>query len=397
MNNIIKIVATALLATTLTACSSQKSTTDNTRQQQDASFAMNFFKAASETIKEENFCISPASAMWALAMSANGANGKTAKEMYTALGYPAAYKNREAYNSLQLAIMQGINENKKVEVGTANSIWIDNSIEVKEQFKETNSKYYNAIVQNTTLDTATAEINNWCSNATRGKINGIVPNLSSTAQMAIVNALYFKGLWRRPFIESSTRKKTFRKADGEVIEVDMMKQAWFATYYEDEFMQACAKELAAGEYAMLFILPQEGVTTEEVAQRLAQIYDNNFVKGNEYMFEFEVPRFKIEFGTNIIPMLREMGIKRAFTADANFSGISNNAPCINHVVQKNYISIDETGVEAAGATADLRSGFMPPPADRSKHMKLNRPFIFAIREHASGTILFMGKVGNPNE
>ena len=135
MNNIIKIVATALLATTLTACSSQKSTTDNNRQQQDASFAMNFFKAASETIKEENFCISPASAMWALAMSANGANGKTAKEMYTALGYPAAYKNREAYNSLQLAIMQGINENKKVEVGTANSIWIDNSIEVKEQFK----------------------------------------------------------------------------------------------------------------------------------------------------------------------------------------------------------------------------------------------------------------------
>ncbi len=396
MNNITKTVATALLATTLAACSSPKSITNNI-EQTDSSFAMDFFKTASGTIKEENFCISPVSAMWALSMSANGANGKTAKEMYTALGSPAAYNNREAYNSLQCSAMQKINNSKKVEVTTANSIWLDKSIEVKEQFKETNSKYYNAVVQTTTLSTATDEINNWCSNATLGKINNIVPGLPTTAQMVLVNAIYFKGLWRRPFIDNYTRKTTFRKANGEVIEVDMMKQEWFATYYEDEFLQACAKELAAGEYSMLFILPQEGVTTEEAAQRVAQIYDNNFVKGNEYMFKFEVPKFKIEFATNIIPTLRAMGIERAFTTDADFSGISIGAPYMDHIVQKNYISIDETGVEAAGATADIRSGFMPPPADKSKHMKLNRPFIFAIRENAGGTILFMGRVGNPNE
>ena len=396
MNNIIRIVATSLLATTLTACSSQKSTTDNTRQQQDASFAINLFKTATATNNEENFCISPASAMWALAMSANGANDKTAKEIYCALGSPGAYKNREAYNNMQCLTMQGINKSEEVEIETANSIWFDNSIEVKELFKEANSKYYNATVHNTTLSTATDEINNWCSNVTRGKINDIVPGLPPTAQMAIVNAIYFKGLWRRPFIESATRKKTFKKANGEVIEVDRMKQAWFATYYEDEFMQACAKDLATGEYSMLFILPQEGVTTEEAAQRLAQIYDNNFVKGTEYMFEFEVPKFKIEFTTNIIPILREMGIKKAFTTDADFSGISNTALCIDNVIQKNYISIDEAGVEAAGATAVLRSGFMPPTPDKSKHMILNRPFIFAIRENASGTILFIGQVGNPN-
>ena len=98
MKRIIGMAATLLLAATLAGQTPDKDTSEV--MQQNNSFATSLLKTASSIVEEENFCISPASAMWALAMSANGADGKTAKEIYTALGYPAAYKSREAFNEM---------------------------------------------------------------------------------------------------------------------------------------------------------------------------------------------------------------------------------------------------------------------------------------------------------
>lgn len=394
MKRIIGIATTLLLTATIAmGQSTERCATESTQPRN--CFAISFFEATGYATEEENYCISPASAMWALAMSANGADGKTAQEIYAALGNPDAYKNREEFNNTQLAGIMALGDNEDSEINVANSIWIDNKIDVKEQFKSTSEKYYNAAVKSVALSSATDEINRWCSKETNGKINHIIDLLPSTSQIAILNALWFKGRWLVPFTKEKTRKKDFRKADGKTVKVDMMKQACYATYYEDKFMQATARNLEDIKYSMLFILPAEGVSTESAVERLNRIYDKDFAKGERYIFEFEVPKFKIEFGTDVTPVFKELGIKRAFTGKADFSGISKTGLSIDNVIQKNCISIDETGIEAAGATAIMRCGAWPPPPDKKKHMKLDRPFIFAIRENVNGTILFIGRVGNP--
>ena len=397
MKRIIGMAATLLLAATLAGQTPEKDTT--VVMQQNNSFAISFLKTANNTAEEENFCISPASAMWALAMSANGADGKTAKEIYTTLGYPAADKSREAFNEMLHSGIEKIKKDndKYQQANIANSIWIDNKIDVKELFKSTSERYYNAAVRSVPLNTAAEEINDWCSKETNGRINNIIEHLPSTSQMAVVNAIWFKGQWVFPFMEKATSKQKFKKADGKTIDVDMMRGACFAPYYEDDFIQATARVFENSEYSMLFILPREGVSTEAAIERLAQVCNSDFVNGKKYYFELEVPKFKIEFGANITPILKEMGIKRAFGKKADFSGISDTELSIDNVIQKNYISIDEVGVEAAGATSIMRCGFLPPPPEKEKHIRLDRPFIFAIRENSSGAILFAGRVGNPNQ
>lgn len=396
MKRIIGMAATMLFTATLAGQTPEKDT--SVVMQQNNSFAASFLKTVNSTAEEENFCISPASAMWALAMSANGADGKTAKEIYTALGYPAADKSREEFNGMLHSSIEKMKKDndKYQQVNIANSIWIDNKIDVKELFKSTSERYYNAAVRSVPLSSAAGEISDWCSKETNGKINNIIDRLPSTSQMAVVNAIWFKGQWVFPFTEKATSKQKFKKADGRTIRVDMMKGACFAPYYEDDFVQATARKFENSEYSMLFILPREGISTEAAIERLAQVCNSDFVNGKRYFFELEVPKFKIEFGANIAPILKEMGIKRAFGKKADFSGISDTELAIDNVIQKNYISIDEMGVEAAGATAIMRCGFIPPPPEKEKHIRLNRPFIFAIRENSSGTILFVGRVGNPN-
>lgn len=397
MKRIIGIATTMMLAATLAGQTPEKETTEV--MQHNNSFATSFLKAANSAVKEENFCISPASAMWALAMSANGADGKTAKEIYTTLGYPAADKDREAFNEMLHAGIEKMKEDndKYLQMNIANSIWIDNKIDVKEQFNNTSKRYYNAYVRSIPLSTAAGEINGWCSKETNGRINNIIDHLPSTSQMAIVNAIRFKGQWVFPFMEKATSKQKFNKADGKTIRVDMMKGACFAPYYEDDFIQATARQFENSEYSMFFILPRKGVSVEAAIESIAQVCNSDFVNGEKYYFELEVPKFKIEFGADITPILKEMGIKRAFTPKADFSGISDTELSIDNIIQKSYISIAEMGVEAAGATAIMRCGFLPPPPEKEKRIRLDRPFIFAIRENVSGTILFMGHVGDPNK
>lgn len=398
----IKKILFTLLATTAIACSTQEKGGIEPCEpmQQDSTYriATHLFREVNKESSEENLCISPASALWALSMTANGAAGTTAKEMYTAMGYPAAAAGQRAYNSLQLANINAMNNSRNAKVKIANSIWINNKIKVKEEFKNSNALFYNATVKNVTFGKAAEnEINNWCKEATDGKIDAIVKDLRPAAQMILVNAICFKANWARPFAKKQTKKAEFRKENGESVETDMMQQTRRAAYYEDETMQATIRPFERNEYSMLLVLPREGCTVEDVAERLIATYNKDFARGKEYMLTLEMPRFKSEFGTSIKPMLMNMGIKTAFTKDADFSGISKTPLRIDDVIQKTYIAVDEEGAEAAAATAVQMVAMSALRPVERKEMILNRPFIYAITDNRSGEILFMGKMGNPNK
>ena len=387
-----------LLAITISACASQKganTTVAPAKADSTCTFATHLFKAVSQTAQEENYCISPASAMWALSMTANGATGTTAQEIYSAMGYPLASDEREAYNSLQRSTIDALRGSEHAQVKVANSIWAANDIEIKKAFTTDNGNHYDATVKNVIFDEATEkEINSWCGRNTEGKITSIVNNLPPDTKMLLVNALYFKAHWAHPFTKEATYKAPFTKADGTIVEVDMMRQSRFATYYEDSTMQATIKPFERGEYSMLLILPKEGFTTTDVADKLASSYHTNLFKGKEYMLDLHMPKFKSEYGTSLKPMLESIGIKRAFTSRAEFDGISKRPLLIDDVIQKSYIAVDETGAEAAAVTAVQMALTGLRPQER-KSLTLNRPFIYAITHNQTGEILFIGKVGNP--
>lgn len=130
MRRITGIVATMFMTATIAMGQSTEQYATESTQPRNC-FAISFFEATGYATEEENYCISPASAMWALAMSANGADGRTAREIYAALGYPDAYRNREEFNNTQLAGIMALSNNEDAEINVANSIWIDNKIDVK--------------------------------------------------------------------------------------------------------------------------------------------------------------------------------------------------------------------------------------------------------------------------
>ena len=398
----IKKIMSILLAVATAACSTQEKAgmqqTEPMQQESAYSFATNMFGAVNKATDEENFCISPAGALWALSMPANGAAGTTADEMYATMGNPAATENRSGYNSLQRSNIDAMRKSKSTIVKIANSIWANNKIKVKEEFKAVNSAFYQAAVKSVPFNKATEnDINNWCSEQTDGKINSIVKELPPSTQMVLVNAIYFKAGWADPFKKEDTKKATFTKSNGKTMKVDMMQQTRRALYHEDDFMQATEKPFIGKEYSMLLILPREGVTFESIAERLAQGHESALDKWEECMLTLSMPKFKSEFGTSLKPMLADMGIKDAFTENADFSGISKTPLLIDDVLQKTYIAVDEEGAEAAAVTAvqmAMMSAFRPV---EKKEMTLNRPFIYAIKDNRNGEILFMGKMGNPNK
>ncbi len=393
----------SLIALAVTACAANKPATEcnNTPAasiDSTQSFAFSLFSAVNSSAEDiENFCISPASAEWALAMTANGARGETAKQMYEALGYPDAAEERTAFNTLQQSNIKTLNNSNEAKVSVANSIWVNKEIKLKSSFIEENTRFYNATVKNTNFDTeAIKEINSWCSDKTEGKIKSILNDAAPATQLLLINALYFKAKWSKPFYKEATKDDTFTKANGEKVIVPMMWRQQITNYYEDSIIQATEKSFKNGEYSMLLVLPRKWVSMPEAIDHIAEMYKKGLFSNKKYNVHLTMPRFRTEFGTSLKPMLNAMGIDDAFTADADFSKISKTPLLINDVIQKSYISVDEDGAEAAAVTAvQMRAAGLP--REELKFLTLDRPFIYAIKSNATGEILFIGKVGNPKQ
>ena len=393
------IVASCFLS--ITACTTNKSSVNCTELQtiepeNRFSFATNLLKIVNSFTDKENFCISPASAQWALSMTANGAEGNTAKQIYSALGYPGGAKEREAFNCLQQKNIETLIGNREESTNAvANSIWANKDIKLKNNFIEENAHFYDATVKNVVFDDATIEeINKWCSDKTEGKIKSIINEADPKTMLLLVNTLYLKAQWLHPFQERDTKEATFTKADGEKIKVQMMQQRRMASLYADTIIQA-TKRYFTGDYSMILVLPQKWVTMERAIEHFVKNYDKDFPKGKSCMLELSMPKFKCEFGTSLNPIFEKMGITDAFSDKANFSGISKDPLRIDNVIQKTFIEVNEKGAEAAAATAIMLVGMSARPME-NKSLTLDRPFFYAITDNISGEILFVGKVGNPN-
>jgi serpin B len=365
-------------------------------------FAIDFFTALYATSENtENIIVSPFSLSMALAMVWNGAEGETKQAIQQAIGmsnYPESEIN-DYFKKLGDALLK-TDPNTKLAI--ANSIWTHEGFPVKQSFYDVNKTWYNAEVQEIDFSSADALtlINKWCSDKTNGLIKKILEKISPGEVMYLLNALYFKGIWSSKFDASETQKQPFYRENGTSISIDMMHQNNKLGYYSDEHLSLTSLYYGNGAFSMTFVLPNQNVSFEAMLNQLKQpeYFKNCLYAGiyNYAIVDLFIPKFKLEYKKELNKILKLLGMGIAFSGAADFSGISDTSLEISKVIQKVYIDVNEEGTEAAVVTAIGMETTSPNPEQPQQvTFRADRPFLFLIRENSTGTVLFMGKVENP--
>ena len=358
-------------------------------------FAFRLFKQVNSTeTQRSNWMISPFSASLALGMMSNGAAGNTLEEMKNVLGFSNFDLNgMNAYNKKLITELLDLDNTTQLNI--ANSIWVNKDFQLYNSFVDKNKDIYNAQISNLDFSSSNTPntINRWCADYTNNSIDKIVNKVPSTTKMILLNALYFKGTWKKQFKKSDTKKEKFSNADGSVSDVLMMNQKEYFTYiYNKEF---CVAEFPYGDgaYSMLILLPSEGNTLDHFLDNLT--FDN-WKEWYEQRYSqrliVKFPRFEMVYEKELVEIMKSMGIKDAFNNDvANFSGVSSDGLSWDSFKQAVCIRVNEEGTEAASVSkGDLKPSAPTPSVPEPFYV--DRPFAFMIKEQSTDTILFMGKV-----
>jgi serine protease inhibitor len=360
------------------------------------------FDILRETLRDQpadNILLSPLSAFMALGMTVNGARGDTQSDMARVLGFEHLPVDRmnEAYRSL-IALLLSLDP--AVDMRLANSVWSRHEFPVRPEFHQTVRDFFGA--EAASLDFASpqaaATINDWVTQKTGGRIRELVPDpIPPDVLMYLINAVFFKGDWRYSFDQAQTRDMEFTRGDGSRTTVRMMNRSGRVPLAYDPVMGAQVVELTYGRgaFAMTLVLPSSGTDLDVLIEGLDDVRWQSWVgQLAETHVQLGLPRFRLEYETNMNEPLITLGMGRAFgrLPGTDFSGLSpdHDGLFISNVVQKTFIDVNEAGTEAAAATMVEISRVSGPPS-----ITFDRPFLLAIRERFSGTILFLGRIGDP--
>ncbi|HEY8518888.1 MAG TPA: serpin family protein [Gammaproteobacteria bacterium] len=342
-----------------------------------------------------NVVLSPLSASMALGMAMNGAGGATFEEMRAALGFGGMDESdiNAAYRDL-IDLLTGLDPH--VRLRTANGVWAHDAVPFHDAFRDAVATWFRASVESRDFadpGTVTA-INAWVRQQTDGLIDGIVDALDPALVMLLVNAVHFDGEWTTQFDPENTRPQPFRREDGSTVDVEMMSLADVDVRAARGASYTAVELPYGGEaFSMVIVLPDADLRARDW---LAQLDENGWtavVNGlaPERFNLLAIPKLSLTFDAYLNAPLQATGMEAAFRPGADFTRLSplGSQMCIDFVRQKTRIDVDERGTRAAAATGVGISvvSFRGFTADRS--------FVLAIRERLTGTLLFVGLVGDP--
>lgn len=359
----------------------------------NTAFAFQLFNELNKEDENDNVFISPFSVSTALTMTYQGAETSTREDMAKALRYEGIEDSilNESYQNL-LGYLNRID--KKIHLDINNSIWIREGEEIKEDFIQVNKDIFRADV--TELDFSKEDsvdkINQWIDDSTKGKIKKMIDGpISSDVIMYLINAIYFKGEWSEQFKKENTFETEFYAENGETQKVMMMSKHGDVEYGEGDDFKAVKLPYGNEKTAMYIMLPKKEESIISFMNNM-DLQKWNTIKDSISTKEdvsFQMPRFTIEYGIkNLNQSLSNLGMEKAFTDSADFSGIRNEI-FINRVLHKAVIEVNEEGSEAAGVTVvEMTESSAVEPLT----FVANRPFAFIIADEEFGDILFMGKM-----
>ena len=370
-------------------------------------FAFEMYKSLAA--EEGNLFFSPYSISLAIAMGYAGARGETERQMADTLHFLLP-QNRlhPAFNNLdlQLASRQGGTEGRDeagFRLNIVNAFWGQKDYEFLEAFLDVLAESYGAGVRPVDFVGAPEEsrlkINDWVADQTEDRIKDLIPPkvINTLTRPVLTNAIYFNARWSHTFDQSSTRMRPFHLLDGGEVQVPMMSETEWFGYARGDGYQAVDLPYHGGELSMTILLPDEGRFREFEDSIDATLVDGVLDDIEEQNVLLTMPKFEFESKFRLDKTLKKMGMPNAFDElKADFSGM-NGRSCpgggclvIAAVIHKAFVSVDEEGTEAAAATAvlfDLLGG-RPEPIS----VTVDRPFIFLIRDRATGAVLFLGRM-----
>jgi len=360
-------------------------------------FAFDLFKPVIADAKgTENIMISPFSITSALSMTLNGAAGETFEAMRKALRFED--KTLQQINETYLKLMtEMVPVDKRVILEIANSVWVEKHLTVKEPFMTALETWYKAEARDidVTDPGAVDIVNGWIAEKTHDKITDMLKFLEPDLAMLLINAIYFNGKWRYQFDKDDTSDEPFYVTPSAPKDVPMMHQTVNLKVANTNNLTVTEVPYGQGNYTMVVVLPDENVTTDEVADALTpELWQDwmEMLADNTNEVDLTMPRFKYEYKRKLNNDLIDMGMGIAFSPLADFSNISDAGLMISRVEHQTFIETNEEGTEAAAATVVVIVGSAGPLA---LEINLNRPFLYFIRETSTGTILFMGRVSDP--
>ena len=362
-------------------------------------FSFEIFKKVNEIKPNENIFISPFSISTALSMTLNGASGETAngiKQVLFQSDLTTAQIN-VAYEGLMEYLPQ---IDKKVNLKVANSNWYRDELTIKPLFKETLLQYYQAEVLpvNFQNEATLALINQWISNETNGLINNMLDQIPADAVMYLINAIYFKADWKYSFEANKTAKTQFNTGDG-IATVDMMftKGANVLFNSTNDFLFADIP-YGNGQYSMSVLMAKEGKDINALIDAMSPgDFETMVAEARAVTASLYFPKFKMSDKLPLNEVLTAMGMEDSFDPNrANFSELFTDELnlFISRILHQSFIEVNEKGTEAAAATVVEISVTSFDP-NQPQVIRIDRPFIYLIREKNSNTILFSGKMINP--
>ena len=353
---------------------------------------------------EGNLIFSPYSISLAFSMAYAGARNETEAQMADTLHFLRQNTQHSAFNAVDQRISRlgekaGRGAAVPFRLNVANAAWGQEGYRFEDAYLRTLATDYGAGLR--TIDfgqpeNASEEINAWISSLTEDRIKDLVsPDIiDQTTRLVLANAVYFKASWLSRFEESNTKDGPFTPLDGSGTTIPMMHQTTYLDYADGDSYQAVRLPYKGEAADMLVILPDEGSfgTVEEHLN--AGFLDE--VEGSletKYV-RLTMPRFDFETDLDFKERLKAMGMTRPFE-DADFSGMTGGKDLyISDALHRANITVDEKGTEAAAATVLVMAESSTPQVTE---MTMDRPFIFAIVERDTGTILFLGRVTNPQK
>lgn len=360
-------------------------------------FGIDLYKTVALDDAGENLMLSPLSASAALTMLLNGCDGDTRQQIMEMLGYGdfSVEEINETYNSL---VDQLLVADQEVQLGLANAVFYRNGFDIMPSYMDAMQNEFNAHIEGLNFDAPEAleTINGWASDNTNGKIPEVINQISGDAVMFLLNALYFKGSWSQKFDPEGTVEEAFNFDDGTSANVPFMHGEIPSRMFEGEGYKVLELTYGRKNFSMVLVVPGNGLEAfNQQFERDTWIEITEMLNGQSEMdVDVSMPRFTFEYEKVLNDQLALLGMIDAFDPVlADLSGISDHSLVVSFVKQNTFVDVNEEGTEAAAVTTigiEVTSIGDPPPTFR-----IDKPFIFAIRERTTNTLMFIGQVVSP--
>ncbi|NXB79926.1 A1AT antiproteinase, partial [Donacobius atricapilla] len=366
----------------------------------NADFAFKLYKQIRDELSNGNIFFSPLSISIAFTMLTLGARSNTLRELHKGLAFNLTQMEEQEIHEGFQRILQLLNDpNREVQLNVGNALFVDNKVELLQNFLDgVTNFYYGEAVSSNFQDPPEAirKINKYVETKTHGKIVDLVKSLDPDTMMVLINYIFFRGSWERPFSNLNTRDDDFFLDAKNSVKVEMMHQNNDFNVHRDEELSCWVVEIPyEGNVTSLFVLPDKE-TMKQVEDALLKETVSNWLRSlKKREIYLDLPKFSVSGSYDVKSLFKKMGVTEVFSDQADLSGVAKNLLLkVSKAIHKATVDVRENGTEAAAVTViemvPMSLPFPPPP-----HITFNRPFLMMVIDKTTDGLLFLGKIVNP--